>query len=67
MRRPDLEVLQQLARRDDWHLSLVGSNIREVIAFPKSQSGTDPMTNAPTIPNPKQLAELGIRAMPPKA
>ncbi|MCX6541501.1 MAG: aspartate--tRNA ligase [Actinobacteria bacterium] len=42
-------------------------NIREVIAFPKTQSGTDPMTNAPTIPNPKQLAELGIRAMPPKA
>jgi aspartyl-tRNA synthetase len=42
-------------------------NIREVIAFPKTQSGSDPMTNAPTIPNPKQLAELGIRAMPPKA
>lgn len=33
MRRPDLEVLQQLARRDDWHLSLVGSNIREVIVY----------------------------------
>ena len=41
-------------------------NIREVIAFPKTQSGSDPMTNAPTIPNPKQLAELGIRTLPPK-
>ena len=28
---------------------LVGEdNIREVIAFPKTQSGTDPLTNAPT-------------------
>ena len=42
-------------------------NIREVIAFPKTQSGSDPMTNAPTAPNPKQLAELGIRTLPPKA
>lgn len=33
MRRPDLEVLQQLARRDDWHLRIVGSNIRELIAY----------------------------------
>jgi aspartyl-tRNA synthetase len=41
-------------------------NIREVIAFPKTQSGTDPMTNAPTVPNPKQLVELGIRTLPPK-
>ena len=41
-------------------------NIREVIAFPKTQSGSDPMTNAPTAPNPKQLAELGIRVLPPK-
>ena len=41
-------------------------NIREVIAFPKTQSGSDPMTNAPTTPNPKQLAELGIRTLPPK-
>jgi aspartyl-tRNA synthetase len=42
-------------------------NIREVIAFPKTQSGLDPMTNAPTPPNPKQLAELGIRTLPPKS
>ncbi|MEY2582662.1 MAG: aspartyl-tRNA synthetase [Ilumatobacteraceae bacterium] len=41
-------------------------NIREVIAFPKTQSGTDPMTNAPTPVDPKQLLDLGIRTLPPK-
>jgi aspartyl-tRNA synthetase len=41
-------------------------NIREVIAFPKPQSGVDPMTNAPTPVEPKQLAELGLRLLPPK-
>ena len=42
-------------------------NIREVIAFPKTQSGMDPMTNAPTPVDAKQLTELGIRTLPPKA
>ena len=42
-------------------------NIREVIAFPKTQSGADPMTNSPTPVEPSQLAELGIRTLPPKA
>jgi len=42
-------------------------NIREVIAFPKTQSGADPMTNAPTPVDPKQLNDLGIRTLPPKA
>ena len=42
-------------------------NIREVIAFPKTQSGMDPMTNAPTPVAQKQLDELGIRVLPPKA
>jgi aspartyl-tRNA synthetase len=42
-------------------------NIREVIAFPKTQSGMDPMTNAPTPVADKQLQELGIRVLPPKA
>jgi aspartyl-tRNA synthetase len=41
-------------------------NIREVIAFPKTQSGQDPMTNAPTPADAKQLTELGIRLLPPK-
>lgn len=39
-------------------------NIREVIAFPKPQSGTDPMTNAPTPVEPAQLADLGLRVLP---
>ncbi len=36
-------------------------NIREVIAFPKPQSGLDPMTDSPTEVDAKQLAELGLR------
>jgi aspartyl-tRNA synthetase len=40
-------------------------NIREVIAFPKPQSGIDPMTGAPTRVDDKQLAILGIRTLPP--
>ena len=42
-------------------------NIREVIAFPKTQSGADPMTNAPTPVEPSHLAELGLRLLPPPA
>ena len=42
-------------------------NIREVIAFPKTQSGSDPMTNAPTIVESAQLKDLGIRLLPPAA
>ena len=45
---------------------LVGEeNIREVIAFPKSQSGTDPLTEAPTPIDQSQLDELGLRVLPP--
>jgi aspartyl-tRNA synthetase len=36
-------------------------NIREVIAFPKTQSGADPLTNAPTAIDPTQLRDLGLR------
>jgi aspartyl-tRNA synthetase len=36
-------------------------NIREVIAFPKTQSGADPLTNAPTAIDPLQLRELGLK------
>jgi aspartyl-tRNA synthetase len=39
-------------------------NIREVIAFPKTQSGTDPLTGAPGPIDPRQLAELGLRTLP---
>jgi aspartyl-tRNA synthetase len=40
-------------------------NIREVIAFPKTQSGTDPMTNSPIPGDPKALSELGLKVLPP--
>lgn len=40
-------------------------NIREVIAFPKTQSGTDPLTDAPGPIDPSQLTELGLRILPP--
>jgi aspartyl-tRNA synthetase len=39
-------------------------NIREVIAFPKLQSGADPMTGAPTQVADAQLGDLGIRTLP---
>jgi len=39
-------------------------NIREVIAFPKTQSGADPMTGSPLPVDPTQLAALGIRVLP---
>jgi aspartyl-tRNA synthetase len=35
-------------------------NIREVIAFPKTQSAYDPMMGAPSPVSPKQLDDLGI-------
>jgi aspartyl-tRNA synthetase len=41
-------------------------NIREVIAFPKTQSGTDPLTHAPTPIDGRHLEELGLRLLPPK-
>ena len=31
------------------------------MAFPKTQSGTDLMLEAPSAPEPDQLAELGLR------
>jgi aspartyl-tRNA synthetase len=37
------------------------TNIREVMAFPKTQSGSDPMLEAPSEPEPSQYAELGLR------
>ena len=45
---------------------LVGEeNIREVIAFPKTQSGTDPLTDAPSPIAEAHLRELGLRVLPP--
>ncbi len=36
-------------------------NIREVIAFPKTGQGTDPLMQAPSPIEPQQWAELGLR------
>jgi len=41
-------------------------NIREVIAYPKTQSGADLMSGAPQPLEPRQLAELGIRLVAPE-
>jgi aspartyl-tRNA synthetase len=41
------------------------SNIREVIAFPKTASGSDPLTGAPSDVPGEQLRELGIGILPP--
>jgi aspartyl-tRNA synthetase len=39
-------------------------NIREVIAFPKTATGSDPMSGAPSAVPDAQLRELGIRLLP---
>lgn len=36
-------------------------NIRQVIAFPKTQNASCPMTNAPAVAEDKQLEELSIK------
>ncbi len=54
---------------DRWAALLAGqTNIREVMAFPKTQSGSDPMLEAPSLPEPAQFEELGLRfvGLPPK-
>ena len=40
-------------------------NIREIIAYPKTQSGADPMTNSPVPGDAKTLGELGLKILPP--
>ncbi len=42
-------------------------NIRQVIAFPKVASGSDPLTGAPSAVPDEQLRELGIRLVEPPA
>ncbi len=39
-------------------------SIREVIAFPKTQSGADPLTGAPSALSERHLDELGLRLAP---
>ena len=45
-------------------MHLVGTtNIRDVIAFPKTQNGADLMTQAPSSVDPAQLTELHLRSV----
>ena len=47
---------------DRWAALLADQlTIREVMAFPKTSSGTDLMLDAPSAPDPGQYAELGLR------
>ncbi len=51
---------------DRWAALLADqTNIREVMAFPKTQSGSDLMLDAPSAPDPGQYAELGLRYVGP--
>ena len=42
-------------------------SIRDVIAFPKTQKGTCPLTDAPTPVSPQQLAELALEVAVPRS
>ncbi len=37
------------------------NNIRDVIPFPKTQSGLDPLTNAPTIIDENALEDYNLK------
>ena len=41
-------------------------SIRDVIAFPKTQTASCPLTNAPGVVSAEQLKETGIRLRPPR-
>jgi aspartyl-tRNA synthetase len=50
---------------DRLYMLLAGErSIRDVIAFPKTQSGSDPLTGAPTKVPAEQLAEVRLRTIP---
>jgi aspartyl-tRNA synthetase len=53
--------------QDRFVMLLAGAdNIREVIAFPKSQRGQDLLMNSPSPVDPAQLEELSLRVVPPR-
>jgi aspartyl-tRNA synthetase len=50
---------------DRWTALLTDQrNIREVMAFPKTGTGSDLMLGAPSPADPAQLAELGLQPVP---
>ncbi len=52
---------------DRWCALLLGTDsIRDVIAFPKTASGGDPLTGAPAPVDDRQLRDLGIQLRAPK-
>jgi aspartyl-tRNA synthetase len=52
---------------DRWAMLLAGfDNLRDIIAFPKTQRGQDLLMDAPTPVEQDQLFELGIRVQPPR-
>lgn len=52
---------------DRWVMLFSGlRNIRDCIAFPKTQKATDLMTEAPNLVDQKQLRELGLRIATPQ-
>ena len=52
---------------DRWIMMFLGNdNIREVIAFPKTQKAADQMTGAPSDVDFKQLRDLHIKTDVPK-
>jgi aspartyl-tRNA synthetase len=48
-------------------LLLGEKSIRDVIAFPKTATGQDPLTGAPSEVDDTQLRDLAVRNVPPKA
>ncbi len=50
----------------DWFVSILQDepNIRKIIPFPKTQTGADPLTGAPSAVGDEQLRELGIMLRP---
>ena len=51
---------------DRLYMLMAGTpSIRDVITFPKTQSGADPLTGAPTPIPPAQLAEVRLRPLDP--
>ena len=43
------------------------TSIREVIAFPKTQTGSEPLSRAPAPVEARDLATLGLRTLAPPA